>query len=268
MSRRQRIVGSVAGPHVLISVCVGLLLCVMPLISHGQWSGQRLHRPGDVLGKYALGARAGVSMSAMRYGGVKKNGLVSYGYHFGGQGLIRFPYDLELDLGLLMLWKGGRTTGVYGTPAGSNVRLDTDVRLMFLNIPVYCNYVYKINPDVSVLGGAGFALNIGFMGNVAIKAEGNKVSRDIRYGFKKNTHYIPFDMGAVMQVGTRFFKRMQVVFWYEIDFINLNHHYGQEMPEVSKEALFIEDGSAPLLHSFGRQRAMAWGLTYSFFFPL
>lgn len=252
---------------VVFSLFGVFFLASASLSAEAQSLAMRRGRSRDGIGQYALAPRVGASMSLLWYSDFEYSRQVGYGYHLGGQGLIRLRPDMEIDMALLFLWKGGGTTqGVLLD--GQAARVKTSTRIFYVNMPAFFNYVYRINADVSVLGGAGLALNVGFGGNVRVSVGDEKMGTDLRFGFKETHHYMPFDIGVPIQFGVRFFQYMQCTLWYEIDFLNINRYSDAKPPKMSSTDLFIYDNSAQLLHSFGPQRSMAFGVSFSYFFHL
>lgn len=242
---------------------IALLLLAPP--SQARRFGYSRYRKYD---SYAF-ARGGVGIGMLRFGRQPESSMPVFSYSYGAGALFLFAHDLELEVGAQMLWNGGRAESTYPYGQGRETRVNLQLRYSSLNVPVLCNYHYQISEDVSLYGGAGVALSSAFWGRVCLdQGEAGEVVREVRLGFDDKDHIQPLDAGAVGQLGVRWQHILQVVVWFEYDFINHNVVADAPLPDLNPVRTMHYDMTAPLLHYFGETRSMTAGISAMFLLPI
>ncbi len=232
---------------------------------HAQEFGANPHRLHDEYVSF----RAGAGVGMLGFANKPQRARPAFSYHLGVGSLLFFPYNLELEAGLQLLWNGGYIEHSFPYGDGEQAKLSLGIRFLSLNLPVLCNYRLQLTEDYSLCGGIGFALSCAYWGRVKLRDEGERVMiRDMRYGFGANDHIQPFNVGAVGQLGFRWQDYLQLNIWFEYDLAERNMAPHAPLPDLSPEAVMRYDRTADLMHHFGATRTMAGGISAYYLFPM
>ncbi len=195
--------------------------------------------------------------------------LPTFSYNLGVGSLLFFPYNLELEAGLQLLWNGGGVEHIFPYGQGAQTKLSLGIRFLSLNLPVLCNYRLQLSEDYTLYGGVGIALSSAYWGRVKLRGEDARVMiRNMRYGFGENDHIQPFNVGAVGQLGFRWQDYLQFNIWFEYDLIDHNMTTNAPLPDLNPDAVMRFDRTADLMHYFGTTRTMVGGVSAYYLLPM
>ncbi|MFV0593211.1 MAG: porin family protein [Draconibacterium sp.] len=146
--------------------------------------------------------------------------------------------ELVLSLGLLGDYKA--TTQTYST---SN--LENKLNLIYVNLPVYMFYRYKLRSRSKLYAGAGPYISYGVSGKAKVSAMGDVTGGEykITWGSKENEDYMkPLDYGVSAKAGYRTYSGFDIALSYDFGFPDVFMLY--ESQSMKHRALRLTIGYA------------------------